>query len=181
MIRWCLALATFLSVSANWNDDSVGRSEHYDELELDTFHKKVFQKDSDYVIVFYSDRCSLCQQLHPQQEKAAAKVKKKLASKEIRFGRIDEYREGQAAFYNKFPDFKDGDIPKMYFVKAGAAKPLRVPHGEIGFGSNGNKGSKRLYKWLKENSSFREKLGWKPPKKKPEDDDDDHDPDLDEP
>jgi len=152
----------------NWNPEKgVGPSKFYKELEDGNFKKKVFRDDADVVVVFYSDHCELCHKLHGEQEKVAEKITK--LTKKIVFHRIDEVRMGgvggsagtNAGFSKlKASDFKDGEIPKMYFVKAGEKKPIRIPHGDIGWTNpgKGNKGRHKLFNWIKETSSFGEEL-----------------------
>lgn len=109
----------------------------------------------------YSDGCDLCQQIHKAHEKAAESVKKK--SSKVKFMRYDMYRMGGEGTMRKhLPEFADTQLPRMYFVKAGATKPIRIPHGDIGWG---DKGHKTLYNWIRDNNSAQDK-GFKAKAKK---------------
>merc|ERR1712146_817107 len=102
------------------------------------------------VIVFYGDTCSHCQEIHPQQEKAAEKILKKTSN--IKFGRIDQWREGEAKLYKKFPDFDVGGIPKAFFVSGENDDPLQRNITQIHHGALGWKSHTDLYEWIKHNT-----------------------------
>eukprot|EP00931_Biecheleriopsis_adriatica_P076119 TRINITY_DN49868_c0_g1_i1.p1 TRINITY_DN49868_c0_g1~~TRINITY_DN49868_c0_g1_i1.p1 ORF type:complete len:176 (+),score=32.33 TRINITY_DN49868_c0_g1_i1:29-556(+) len=148
--------------SYTYDDQRVGRSKHYEELELDTFKKKVFKKDIDVLVHIYGDQCQLCHVLQPDFEKAAERVKRK--SDKIKFTRYDLHRNGgEAALKKKFPDFyseplfdeKTGHqgftLPRVYLVKAGESKPVRLDRGNFD-------DHKLLYKWLRDHNSAQEKM-----------------------
>eukprot|EP00927_Polykrikos_kofoidii_P062565 TRINITY_DN5737_c0_g1_i1.p1 TRINITY_DN5737_c0_g1~~TRINITY_DN5737_c0_g1_i1.p1 ORF type:complete len:178 (-),score=28.51 TRINITY_DN5737_c0_g1_i1:78-611(-) len=146
-------LLQFISSGASWNEKQVGRSKYYEELEEDTFLKKVFRADADVVVSIYGDGCEICQQLHGAHEYAAEKVLKRLDKigqpKTIRFARYDMERwGGKAKMEKKFPLFSDDTLPRMYYVKAGEAKPIGIPHGELGWQGK-TKGGKALYKYIR--------------------------------
>merc|ERR1719253_747593 len=146
-------------VAANWNQKQVGPSKNYEELELDNFAKKVHRTDADVVISIYGDGCELCQELHPKQEKAAEKVKRKLTKLgqegKIRFARFDMQRfGGEGAMTRAVPDFADAQIPRMHFVKAGKSTPMKIDHSSIGWAPTGHTA---LYDWIKEHSTLQVK------------------------
>lgn len=153
------ALLRLTAARFDWDEStSVGPSKHYEELEKDNFHKKVFRPLFDVVVVFYAEQCTMCKDLKPAQEKAAEKIKN--LTRNIKFARIDDYRFGtDVAFGNKqsfsaeLPGFHEHntDIPKMFYIKAGNRKPILVPHMSMGAGKKGHKG---LIKFIKEVSSF---------------------------
>eukprot|EP00929_Paragymnodinium_shiwhaense_P058765 TRINITY_DN29445_c0_g1_i2.p2 TRINITY_DN29445_c0_g1~~TRINITY_DN29445_c0_g1_i2.p2 ORF type:complete len:183 (+),score=67.69 TRINITY_DN29445_c0_g1_i2:73-621(+) len=170
---------TFLVVGAlgegdgYWDASSnVGPSKNFAELDSDNFAKKVFRDDKDVLVTFYGDQCKLCKDLKPKQEKTADKIKK--LTDKIAFTRIDDYRmgngrtwEGHAIAFSKGgtapKGFEEGEIPKMFFIKAGTKEPMLVPHHLMGWGKDGHK---KLFKYIREMSTFPEELSTK--KNKPE-------------
>mmetsp|Transcript_71073 Transcript_71073/g.123267 ORF Transcript_71073/g.123267 Transcript_71073/m.123267 type:complete len:200 (+) Transcript_71073:44-643(+) len=110
----------------------VGPSKYYKELDVDKF-EKVFQKDKDSIVLFYTASNPLSIKLNPQFERLAADVKKR--SKHVSFFRIDE---GQQRFpTGKWPGLEKLPLPKMesaglismsqsapsvYYVNASSAK-----------------------------------------------------------
>jgi hypothetical protein len=151
-------LLQFISSGASWNEKQVGRSKYYEELEEDTFLKKVFRADADVVVSIYGDGCEICQQLHGAHEYAAEKVLKRLDKigqpKKIRFARYDmRLWGGKASMDKKFPLFSDDQLPRMYYVKAGDAKPITIPHDKIGWQGK-TKGGKALYKWIRDTTDL---------------------------
>lgn len=149
---WLSALM-FLA-KANLNDKSVGSSREYVELEYDTVKKKMFKRDKDALIVFYADRCTHCQDLHPYQEKAAKVVKKK--TDKILFGRIDVHREQMSRILKRIPIKEDDHIPMAYFVKAGHKDMVPVDYVALGWGNRG--GHRTLVEWIEKHTSFKEEF-----------------------
>lgn len=145
----------------NWNEGVVGPSQHFEELETDTMEKKVFRTDKDVVVVIYTDRCGCCQDLHPKHEAIAASIKKQ--TNHIHFARVDQYRMGppEVLFRGNLEPFLEGELPKMFFVKAGAAvvtkeiaklRVQRIPEKGLGYPRSG---VVPFLDWLKEQSGLK--------------------------
>eukprot|EP00930_Biecheleria_cincta_P006545 TRINITY_DN107571_c0_g1_i1.p1 TRINITY_DN107571_c0_g1~~TRINITY_DN107571_c0_g1_i1.p1 ORF type:complete len:194 (-),score=41.05 TRINITY_DN107571_c0_g1_i1:137-718(-) len=145
-------LPLFICVArANMNSESVGPSKHYVELEYDTIKKKMYKKDKDALIVFYSDKCEHCQKLHPYQEKAAAWIKKR--TDKILFGRIDTHRELMARIVKQLGIEVSDTIPFAYFVKAETNELIKLDHSSLGWDDH-----EKLRDWIKEHTSFPDEL-----------------------
>jgi len=152
----------------DWNENHVGRSKFFEELSDDSLLKFTNDTTADSIIVLYGDQCSHCQELKPMQDKAAKKILEE--SSMVKFGRYDLHRFGGAAslvanIKRKWtgPNGESFDemeakgaviglnydnlaIPQMYHFRRGNQMIQQVPHGEIGWGPQGNQ---NLKKWIR--------------------------------
>eukprot|EP00930_Biecheleria_cincta_P036263 TRINITY_DN24881_c0_g1_i1.p2 TRINITY_DN24881_c0_g1~~TRINITY_DN24881_c0_g1_i1.p2 ORF type:complete len:192 (+),score=40.31 TRINITY_DN24881_c0_g1_i1:23-577(+) len=141
------------------NDQRVGPSKHYVELELETFRKKVFLKDSDVLVNIYGDSCGGCQRIAGMLDRVAEKVKRKTSK--VKFARYDvnlfggelPLKKDLLDFYSE-PKVREGarggetgsTLPRIYFVKAGHDKATRIDWDDF-------ETEKRLYNWIKKHAS----------------------------
>lgn len=163
-----LAIGTYADreLPRDWNENRVGASPYFKELDSDTlipWITKNSKNDTDSIVVLYGDQCSHCQELKPMQDRAAKKIIKE--STMVAWGRYDLHRFGGAAslialMEKKYPAWKrlesEGKvlglnydnlaIPQMYHFGRSGEIVQQVPHGEIGWGPQGNE---NLKKWVR--------------------------------
>lgn len=135
-----------------WNKGRAGPSKYYKELDTDNLIKYTNLPDKDTVLVLYGDQCSHCQELHPEQEKAAKATLEE--TNDIFFARYDVYRNGSfntlhSNLEKNLPGWQkdwieganDMYIPSAYFFKregdASGRRVFRIDHGDIGWGPKG--------------------------------------------
>jgi hypothetical protein len=156
----------------DWNRKSAGPSKYFVELEYDSLKKHVVEETRDTLVVLYGHKCSHCQEIKPQQDKGAEKIKKE--TDEIHFGRLDLHRYGGPASMIKwmgrnYPNFHEDDnnfgftndeltVPSAYLFRGNGSEVIRVPHGDIGWGPSGGK---LLKTWVKKNTYKTRKFGKK--------------------
>merc|ERR1712194_16557 len=118
-------------------------------LDIDDL-KQFISSGQDAVVVFHGDdgdECKECKEIYPNQMTAAQKVLAK--TNNVKFGRIDLWKEGEAKVHEKYPQFKAGEVPKAYFVSGKDNTVTQIAHKSIGFGSH-----EKLYNWVRKHTSY---------------------------
>lgn len=164
ILKVLIACISAWLVAGKWAEDeidtTVGPSAHYAELELDTFRRKVFSDEKDYVVLIYYANSGKTQDLFKAHEKAAMRIKRraeKVGLKDkIAFGRLDIRVFGEGTTWRKLPEFETGGngVPRMLLLRAGEKTPVRVPDEDLGYHDD----STALYDWIRKTSSFKAKL-----------------------
>lgn len=191
-LLFCGALVNPYSfyASALDNDKMTGPSKMYKELIIghssttkDPSQLIRFVNNSwETVLVLYSDKCLHCQEIKPQQEKAASKVlleyprEKHRAKLEkdlglnythagVKFARMDIYRELhwklEKELTEKYPGYetiREFGSPQAYIFRPFHGGITEIPHSNLAWGEDGYKS---LRKFLRENLNGGQGYVWK--------------------
>jgi len=181
---WALAacvsvnLATLPEVSAanepGNNDEATDRSYFYKEVDKEDLEKMIKKSDKDIVCILYGTTCSHCQELHPQQEKAAKKILEE--TNEVAFARLDTFRFRYLGshLHKTLPDWTGANVmseaekegsaaPRMWIFRVKEKHMEQIPHEVMGWDKK--VGWKKVREWVRANINNGEGYDWKAAKK----------------
>lgn len=168
------------------NELQTGPSKNYKEIMIGNGMKDPSRlmdnvnSSHQLVLILYSDKCQHCQEIKPQQEKAARKIleeyprqvhyevfkeKRNITHHPVKFARIDIYREIhwklENELKNNYPDYetiREFGSPQAYLFKPFLGGISEIPHASLGWGADGYKS---MREWFRKNLNDGQGYVWK--------------------